>query len=338
MPRVPKVTVIIPNYNHALHLPKRIESVLQQTLRDLDVLILDDCSTDNSRDIIEQYALQDSRIRTIFNNQNSGSTFKQWNLGFEHARGEYLWIAESDDYADVHFLETLVGRLEADPSIGLAYCGSWNVDDGGHVTDDHKDFYYELDGKLWKSDFVAEGNRLVQRFMSYRCIIPNASAVVFRHRLAQRLGKANEQMRLSGDWLYWAKMLSLSRVAFVAEQLNYFRQHGNNVRSRSALSGLSLVEETIVLREMQQYGPPDAIFYHKKIESILSNWFYAMIYFQVPMRNHLAIFRNLTKVETRFPQRFAAKFGYFLFSNKLSGIRQFIGDKWLYPVIRKVAR
>ena len=337
MPKVPKVTVVIPNYNHARHLSQRIESVLHQTLTDLDVLILDDCSTDDSCAIINQYAQQDARIRTIYNDENSGSTFKQWNLGFAHATGEYLWIAESDDYADMHFLETLVARLDADSTVGIAYCGSWNVDDAGQVTDDHKDFYYELDDNLWRHDFTMDGSELVRHFMSYRCIIPNASAAVLRRTVATQTGRANEQMRLVGDWLFWAKLLHSSRVTFVAEQLNYFRQHGNNVRSRSALSGLSLVEETFVLNEMKQYGEPDSSFYHKKIESILSKWFYAMVYFNVPLKNHWAIFRNLKKQDKSFPRKFTAEFSRFLFANRWSGVRQFVGDKWLYALMKKDA-
>ncbi|RYE13814.1 MAG: glycosyltransferase family 2 protein, partial [Sphingobacteriaceae bacterium] len=103
----PKVSVIIPNYNHARYLPQRIESVIHQTFQDIEVILMDDCSLDTSRTIIAQYAAQDNRIRVILNEQNSGSTFKQWNKGIALAKGEYVWIAESDDYAELDFLETL---------------------------------------------------------------------------------------------------------------------------------------------------------------------------------------------------------------------------------------
>src|SRR5260370_20691240 len=96
---MPTVSVIIPNYNHARYLRQRIESVLRQTYQDFEVILLDDCSTDDSRSILSSYA-GDSRVRMEFNEVNSGSTFKQWNKGVRLARVEYVWIAESDDYAD----------------------------------------------------------------------------------------------------------------------------------------------------------------------------------------------------------------------------------------------
>src|SRR5438034_11203510 len=86
------VSVIIPNYNHARYLRKRIESVLTQTYQDFEVILLDDCSTDESRSIIGEYRI-DPRVRIELNEQNSGNTFKQWNKGVGLARGTYVWIA-----------------------------------------------------------------------------------------------------------------------------------------------------------------------------------------------------------------------------------------------------
>jgi glycosyltransferase involved in cell wall biosynthesis len=120
------VSVIIPNYNHARFLPRRIESVLCQTYQDFELILLDDCSTDDSRSLLSEYAC-DPRVRMEFNEKNSGSPFKQWNKGVRLARGEYVWIAESDDYADERMLERLAAVLEAEPKFALAYCRSWRV-------------------------------------------------------------------------------------------------------------------------------------------------------------------------------------------------------------------
>src|ERR1700722_8508136 len=89
---MPKVSVIIPSYNHARFLRQRIDTVLQQTFQDFEVILLDDCSPDNSPEIISSY-VGDSRVRIEFNAINSGSTFKQWNKGVRMARGDYVWIA-----------------------------------------------------------------------------------------------------------------------------------------------------------------------------------------------------------------------------------------------------
>ena len=123
---IPRVSVVIPNYNHARFLRRRIETVLQQTFQDFELILLDDCSTDESRSIISSYA-NNPKIRVEFNLVNSGSTFKQWNKGVGLARGEYVWIAESDDYSDARFLEQLVGVLDPKPEVAFAFCRSWRV-------------------------------------------------------------------------------------------------------------------------------------------------------------------------------------------------------------------
>src|SRR5580704_3035040 len=116
---MPTISVIVPNYNHARFLPKRIESIIHQTFQDFELILLDDCSSDDSRSILAQYA-GDPRVRIEFNRENSGSTFKQWNRGVRLAQGKYVWIAESDDYADPQLLERLVAILEANPAVAYA--------------------------------------------------------------------------------------------------------------------------------------------------------------------------------------------------------------------------
>ena len=100
--------------NHARFLPKRVDSILGQTFQDFELILLDDCSTDDSRSILSKYA-DDPRVRIELNEVNSGSPFKQWNEGVRLAHGGYVWIAESDDYADEKLLERLVAVLDAGP-------------------------------------------------------------------------------------------------------------------------------------------------------------------------------------------------------------------------------
>src|ERR1700691_397600 len=110
---IPRVSIVIPNYNHARFLRNRVDSVLRQTFQDFELIILDDCSSDESRSVLSSYAA-DPRIKIEFNASNSGSVFKQWNKGVKLGRGDYVWIAESDDYADQNMLKRLVTLLETD--------------------------------------------------------------------------------------------------------------------------------------------------------------------------------------------------------------------------------
>jgi glycosyltransferase involved in cell wall biosynthesis len=268
---MPKVSVIIPNYNHARYLRQRIESVLGQTYQDFEVILLDDCSTDDSRSILSKYA-DDPRVGIEFNPVNSGSTFKQWDKGVRLARGEYVWIAESDDYANERLLERLVSLLDAEASSVLAYCRSWRVLSDGQISESLNFHYLGLDQQRWATDFWADGREECQNYLVRRNTIPNASAVLFRREVYVRVGGADESLVLCGDWKLWAAMALEGRIAYSGEPLNYYRVHDKTVRAKSQRLGVGPVEYLEVIRWiLQRVTPPDAV--RKKLsEDAFSIW------------------------------------------------------------------
>lgn len=229
----PLVSVVIPNYNHAQFLPKRIESVLNQTYNNTEVIILDDCSSDNSKEIIEKYAKEDSRIITLFNSQNSGNTFKQWKQGLDLAKGDYVWIAESDDYADTTFLETLLSILNKNPNAGIAYCQSNFINTNSEVIGNHIENLKHLDSTLWESDFCMKGEDVLSKYMIVLNIIPNASAVIFNRSLIEHF-EWNRlfEFKLGGDRFFWISLLRYTKLCFISESLNYFRIEGETQRKK----------------------------------------------------------------------------------------------------------
>jgi GT2 family glycosyltransferase len=232
----PTASVIVPNYNHAAYLRQRLESILKQTFQDFELILLDDCSTDDSRAILSEYA-GDARVSIHFNETNSGSTFKQWNKGVRLARGQYVWIAESDDYSDEHFLERLAAALESAPEIAFAYCRSWRVCEGEPNT--YADVYLEQpDSQRWTKNFVVDGREECRERFVYFNPVPNASAVVFRKAAYEEAGGADENLRLCGDWKLWTAIALLGKIAYLAEPLNYFRSHGASVRNWSKPAGV----------------------------------------------------------------------------------------------------
>lgn len=232
---MPKVSVIIPNYKHAHWLPQRIESVLNQTFTDIEVLILDDCSPDNSLEVIYGYAEKDKRIQVIENKQNTGSTFKQWNKGVSIATGDYIWIAESDDYAELNFLETLLPYLEDDKQIVLAYAQSTIVDEKGEtIISYNQNYNWIYDTNRWAENFISEGKHEAANYLIYHNCIPNASGVLMRRDKFLEVGGADESMTLNGDWFFYAKLLMKGKVAFNAQHLNYFRKHTATQRAKGA--------------------------------------------------------------------------------------------------------
>jgi glycosyltransferase involved in cell wall biosynthesis len=259
------VSVIIPNYNHARFLRQRIDTVLNQTFQDMELIILDDCSTDESRAVIQEYQ-PDARVRVVLNEANSGCVFKQWNKGLGLARGKYVWIAESDDYSASSFLQTMVDRLDADPAIGLAFCDSYQVS-GDDIRLARESWYREFADK-YESDFEMNGRRYVAKQMVFCCCIPNASSAVFRRAVAEQAGPADESLRLSGDWLFWIRLLAQCDVAYVATPLNYFRHHDQTVRHATIRNGVYLEEAYRVSLEILKNFPvsrEDAIKVREKL-------------------------------------------------------------------------
>ena len=225
----PKVSVIVPNYNHAKFLPERIDSVLNQTFNDLELLILDDASTDDSHRVLARYYGKPC-VRIVVNTRNSGSAFPQWNRGISLTKGEYVWIAESDDAADPRFLETLVPLLDERREVGVAYCLSRLVDTEGREIGDSLNWTSDLDPARWKSDFFNEGADEVRTYLLRKNTIPNASAVLARRAVLDEALPVDASFKLCGDWLHWGKMLLRSDVAYVAEPLNRWRLESSNSR------------------------------------------------------------------------------------------------------------
>jgi glycosyltransferase involved in cell wall biosynthesis len=299
---MPTVSVIVPNYNHARFLPRRIDSILAQTYQDFELILLDDCSTDESRSVLSGYAT-DPRVKIEFNEKNSGSTFKQWNKGARLATGKYIWIAESDDFADERLLERLVTILENDPSISFAYCRSWRVFDDDRI-EGYADFYLDyMKTSRWTADFCVDGHEECRNYLVSSNTVPNASAVVFRRAAYERNGGADERLRLCGDWKLWVAMALEGKIAYLGEPLNYFRSHDASVRSKTRKDGLDVEEDIQVIGwVVDQVHPTDAVL-ERVLQSRVGNWVPAVMSVRVSLPIKLRILKNIKAIDPRMIRR-----------------------------------
>jgi glycosyltransferase involved in cell wall biosynthesis len=264
-----RISVIVPNYNHSRFIEQRIESVLNQTYSDFDLLILDDMSSDNSREIIERYR-QNPRVRIEYNSANSGSTYRQWKKGISLTSSEYIWIAESDDYADKNLLNCLVARLDAHPRAGLAVCDSIIVDELNNELGIHgRDLrigsgFSTFSLPVISADFVEHGRDYCRNYMVPWNTIPNASGVLFRRSALVAIGGPVTEMRICGDWYTYCKILMQFDICRESKALNYFRTHKLNVRSHTKTMVYmaeqrqvrSYVRRTLGARERWRYTVP----------------------------------------------------------------------------------
>ncbi len=242
----PLVSVIIPNYNHANYLDERIQSVLNQTYQDFEVIILDDKSTDNSMEVINKYKDNPHKSAILVNDINSGLPFKQWRKGFELAKGELIWIAESDDSCKPTFLETLV-QSYLDNNAILAFSRSCKYSVNGEKS------LYENQTTL-KNDLVLPGKEFITQFMIERNAVSNASSVIFSRDAAMSINNKYTEMHAEGDWLFWIELMELGTVVFLSEELNFFRFHDSNTTKSQVNKGNSAIEHKITFDYLVQQG------------------------------------------------------------------------------------
>ena len=163
--------------------------------------------------------------------------------------------------ADVTMLSKLVRLMESDSSIVLAYCQSQRMNAAGEVKGSWKDFTDALDETQFNADFVMDGKEFINRFLIHRNVIPNASAVLFRKSIFERVGGAAAHLRTNGDWLMWLKMLCFGKVAYVSAPLNYFRMHDKSVIART-----HQLKESVFYKEKYDFTM------RSEFLSFLKNW------------------------------------------------------------------
>lgn len=236
---MPKVSIIVPNFNHAKYLPQRLNSIFNQTYQDFEVIILDDCSKDNSREILTNYQENSKITHLIFDETNSGKPFQQWNKGIGLAEGEWIWIAESDDFAEKDFLIKLIKQTEQYPTAGLIYSHLRWVDETG------KEMYCQKN-----SDEILfyDGNNFIKEYLLYSTTIFNISSVIFRKEIFEKLNSTMfEGMEICGDHFFYVLFAEYADVIEVCQILNNFRQTGANISVQKAKDGVDFTEGIAVL-------------------------------------------------------------------------------------------
>ena len=288
------VSIIIPNYNHAQFLERRIDNVLNQSYENINVIILDDASNDNSQEIINSYKNHRQISHIIFNESNSGSPFIQWRKGLELATGKYVWIAESDDYSKPDFLEKCIRVLEEEESLALAFCDTVAVDSNDQklsVGNNRKlsDRYNAIEDNFFYNWF----------FLNDSFRILNASSCVFRRSYVnERILEECPQFKFAGDKFFWFNLISEHPLFYyIAEPLNYQRYHNNTTRARhGVLSEYQRNQElSIIYADYRKLNLPlDKPAYREIGKRIVATNLYGIFLFKFP--NLVKMFKGMAMV------------------------------------------
>ncbi len=211
---MPKVAVIIPAYNAMTYLPESLESVLQQTFTDFEVLIVNDGSSDN----IVQWAnsLTDERVKFISQSNQGVSTAR--NLAISKASGEYITFLDADDLWHRTKLEKQVKFLDNNPTVGLV--ATWVI-----LTDEQGNLGAEV-----KIDFK-QGN--IRKELIEINAIPCGSIPMVRRNCFDKVGLFDPTLRFGEDWELWARVAADYDFGLIKELLVYYRQHSKNSSKNS---------------------------------------------------------------------------------------------------------
>jgi hypothetical protein len=216
---VPLVSVCIPTYNYARFLPRTIESVLGQTHSELELVVLDDASTDDTTVVVQGYA-GDPRLRFVRHERNVG-LFANFNACLDEATGDYVKVLCADDWLHERSLEDGLAALERSPSAGLATSPAWHVDVAGRVTG------------MVRAPFGAEP-RVVPREEAIRAhavwgnVAGMPTHVLLRREQLNRTGGFEPEFAPASDVHLWLKVLAGSDLAWVPEPRCYVRLHAQH--------------------------------------------------------------------------------------------------------------
>ena len=220
----PKVSVCIPVYNGSDYIAESIESVLVQTYKDFELIVCDNCSTDNTEEIVRNF--NDSRIRYVRNQKNLGGVGNA-NRCLELAAGEYISIWHHDDCMMPDNLERKVCLLDEHPDVGFVHSNIMIIDSKGEV----------VSSNIWnedsRHDYIKNGIEVFRKFMSY---LPNGASVFIgtvlaRHECYVRVGGFSREIPNCDDSEMWLRIALFYNVACIGSPLVKYRVHTDSLSS-----------------------------------------------------------------------------------------------------------
>ena len=220
---VPKISVVLPVYNGRRYLKTSIESVLNQTHRDFELIIWDDGSTDETVALMAGYL--DSRVRRFASDRNRG-LFTTLNLAIQQSKGEYIRLWSQDDVMKPNCLERQLAFLERNTQLAMVYCMCDKIGDDQQVAipADFKSHPKIIDPQVASEIMFHHGS-----------ITGNIANVMLRKSALNDVGLFREDLLVSGDFEMWVRLTERWPIGFLDESLMYLRIHKEQFSRRSGL-------------------------------------------------------------------------------------------------------
>ena len=227
----PLVSVIIPTYNKALYLKEAIESVLNQTYKNLELLVIDDGSTDNTAEIIKLF--NDNRL--IYFYQNNKGPAAARNVGIENSKGEFIAFLDSDDLWLEEKLEKQIKFLKENNEVGMLGTGFYKIDENKNI--------------IGKKQFPADNDRLKKILIKFNPFAQ--SSVILRKEVIQKVGKYDESFLESEDYDFWLRIARYYKIANLPEYLvmkRFYKENLSPVKDKKQLRFNLKAKKNAILR------------------------------------------------------------------------------------------
>lgn len=237
MSGTPTVSVCIPSYNSAQFLPDAIDSALAQEFDDLEVIVSDDASSDETVEICGHY--DDPRFRAFRSESRLGQA-GNWNRCVELARGQYVILLHADDALLPGYLEGAVALLQANGDLGLVHCTARHIDQAGEPL---------CLQQLFDGDRVDRKDKILRCLLLDGCVI-NPAGVLVRREAFERAGRFTDRIVWGVDWHMWIRIALQGPVAFLAEPLALYRHHGHSGTSAVMSGGRNARDEIWALEDL----------------------------------------------------------------------------------------
>ena len=211
----PKVSIIIPTYNRAKLLSRAIKSVLDQTFKDFELIIVDDGSTDNTRQAVERFQKRDSRIKYIWQ-ENSGAPARPKNTGIKNAKGNYIAFLDDDDEWLSEKLEKQLELFEGlESDLGFVGCNILVIN--------------ESNKKIWREYKIPRySSQIFFEELLEGNFILTSSSIMIKKEVLDKIGLFDENLKFGDDWDLWLRISKKYRFAFVPDFLvKYYIHQGS---------------------------------------------------------------------------------------------------------------
>jgi glycosyltransferase involved in cell wall biosynthesis len=210
----PKVSFVVPCFKLAHLLAECVSSILSQTYDDFEIIIMDDCSPDNTGDVAQSFT--DPRVKYVRNEINLGH-LRNYNEGIRRSRGEYIWLISADDRLRTPYvLQRYVNLMDAKPEIGFAFCAGIALENG-----------QERGIVKWAApesqDMIFDGRSFLRRLIDQNCVL--APSALARRSCYETISMFPLDLPFAGDWYLWCVFALRNDVAYFAEPMVNYRMH-----------------------------------------------------------------------------------------------------------------